>query len=100
MDQYQFKRYFQLYKDLNNQTLVEQIWKVEIFKTVKEERQIGERVSSTEQESIIEEIVDGKPMFYAGGVNVIDAPNFFIRVVKKSRRNSIEADGDTKLRIL
>ncbi len=39
-------------------------------------------------------------MFYAGDVNVIDAPNFLIRVVKKSRRNTIESDVDSKLRIL
>lgn len=60
---------------------------MEIFKTNKENQTIEERVSLVEGSEIIEEIVDGKPMYYAGDLHVIDSPNFLIRVVKKSKKN-------------
>jgi hypothetical protein len=100
MDQNELKKYIELYKDLSNQTLVEHIERVEIYKFTKEDQSIGERISVTEQEDIIEEIVDGAPMYYAGDVHVIDSPNFLVRLVKRSRKNVDVNDGNSKRRIL
>ena len=45
LDQNELKRYEELYRDVENQSLVEQIEKVEIFRTVKEGQEIGERIN-------------------------------------------------------
>ena len=100
LDQNELKRYEELYRDVENQSLVEQIEKVEIFRTLKEGQEIGERINLIEGNEIIEEIVDGKPMYYAGDIHVIDSPSFLIRIVKKTKKNILPIVNDVSPRNL
>lgn len=86
----------QSYKDIGNQTVTEQIDRVEIFRTMKDGEEVEELVSGIQGEEIIEEIVNGKPMYFVGDVSVIDSPNFLVRVVKKTKKspNDITNDKD------
>lgn len=54
---------------------------------MKDGEEVEELVSGIQGQEIIEEIVNGKPMYFVGDVSVIDSPNFLIRVVKKSKKN-------------
>jgi hypothetical protein len=42
---------------------------------------------------IIEEIVNGKPMYSVGNVDVLDQPNFIIKVIKKTNGGRLLGEG-------
>lgn len=54
---------------------------------MKDGEEVEELVSGIQGEEIIEEIVNGKPMYFVGDVSVIDSPNFLVRVVKKTKKS-------------